>query len=154
MLVTLLLIVVFFVMAIAGLVLNNIITTINDDIQSSDDYNTDVKAKSQYVNDSTPETLDNIFLMIVVLLWVGALATSFFVDSHPLFLIIAVIGLIAVFLVSMLLGNIYYDLSNDTELATYKTNYPKTTWIMDHILIVIVVMGLTIAGTLYMKEVI
>ena len=125
---------------------------LNSDFQNSTDITDSTAiATSQDMFDKYPSLLDNIFAFAFVLLMIFTIISVFMIDSHPIFFIITVIMLISVFLVAILLGNTFDDLMGETVISSYANSFPYTSWIMQHILTVMVAVGFVISIALFVK---
>ena len=79
-------------------------------------------------------TFDNMILVVIVLLAIGLIVTSFFIPTHPVFLVINVFGIFFLAFLGMLLSNMYSDIINEsTELAVVSTTFPKLNFIMNQL---------------------
>ena len=79
------------------------------------------------------------------------LITSFLIDTHPVFFIVTVVLLLAVFVVSMFIANAYEELTQDADLAAFSVQFPFTNFIMSNLLLIMIVMGLSTGVALYAK---
>lgn len=146
------LIIVVFVFAVVALFGGYIYNELNDEIQADTDFSTEAKASSQSVNDGYAVWFDNAIFFTIILLWIGLLITSFMIDTHPIFFIITVIFMIFVFIVGMSVSNAYDDIVSDSDLSGYSSNFPKTTFIFNNFLVVLIFIGLSTAAALYAKS--
>lgn len=98
-------------------------------------------------------TFDAIFITVLIGLWIGAIVSSFLIDSHPIFLIISVLGLLIIFVVAMFFSNVWDEASSATsDMASTAEKLPITGFIMDNLLIVIIFIAGTILLALYGKQ--
>jgi len=123
---------------------------INTDLQADPDATTESK---ELWNKTTelPALFDNIFILILILLYVGVIIASFLIDTHPIWFVITVILFIFVLFIAMVLGNSYEELMNDDDFSSQILLYPKMHWIMTHYLTVALVFGFTIMIVLFAK---
>ena len=147
-----LLVIVVFVLALSAVFGAYIFNSLNDDLQNDDNFSAQSKASAQFVDDNYSIWFDNVIVAVVVLLWVLLLVTSLFIDAHPVFFIVTVFLLVVVFIAGMAMSNSYTELTSDDELASFAAQMPKTAFIMDNLLIVLIVIGLTTALALYAKN--
>lgn len=146
------LIVTLFVFGIIAVVAYFTLSSVNDEIQLSDDLSNETKAFSQNVDDQFPSTFDSAFLMVLIFLWILLLASSFLIDTHPIFFVITVIVLVISFVVAMVVANTYTEFTGDAEFSTFAAAFPIMSWVMEHLLIVIMVMGFSSGVALYAKN--
>jgi len=103
------------------------------------------------LHDDMPTLWDNLYLMILILMWIGMLVTSFLIDSHPLFFYISLIIVIIVMIIGIWMGNAFLELASDPEFSSVITSFPKMMWIADNWLIVIMIVSFTTMLALYAK---
>ena len=77
-------------------------------------------------------TFDNMILVVLVLLSIGLIITSFFIPTHPIFLVINVFGIFFLCFLGMLLSNMYKDIIDESiELASVYSTFPKLNFVMN-----------------------
>jgi hypothetical protein len=126
-----------------------IISDFNTEFQNDSDLPQQSKDIFDNINTNFPLWWDNAFVFLLIGLWGGILITSFFIDSHPVFFVIAFIGLIFVFVAGMIIANTYGDVAGD---AGFDTAFPKVSWVFDHLLITIIMVGFSALIALYAKN--
>ena len=147
-----LVVIVLFVLAIAAVIGSYVYKELDDEIQADDDFSDVSKGVSADVQANYSTWFDNILLTVLIFLWILLIVTSFLVDAHPIFFIITVLMLIVVFIAGMAMANSYEELMLDEDLAPFAEGMPKTAFIFDNFLIILIVMGLTAALSLYAKS--
>lgn len=130
---------------------NYIIDTLNTDIQAADDIGADAKGVVSTINSNYVSLFDNLFLFAFILLVIFILVSVFLIDTHPIFFIVSAILLIFVFVVAGLLANVYNDVATDSDLVTYSNNFTYMSWLMTHLLEVIIGLGFLISIVLFAK---
>ncbi len=79
-------------------------------------------------------TFDNMILVVLVLLSIGLIITSFFIPTHPIFMIINVFGIFFLAFLGMLLSNMYRDIIIESpELASVSGTFPKLEFVMNQL---------------------
>lgn len=146
------LIVVLFIIAVAGFIGYKVLKDTADDMASDPSTNPQANATMQQVKTQYPNLMDNSFIFILGLMWILAIIASFFVDAHPVFLILAIIILMIVLFVGAAIENTYAELSDEADLRTEAQAFPKTNWVMDHLLLTILAISVTIILALYGKN--
>lgn len=144
--------VVVFAFVLIALIMRPVFDDINTDVQAQDDFSTETKATVDTMNTRYPSLMDGIIIFSFVLLWIMVLAASFLIDTHPIFFAVSVVLFIAVCVVALFLGNTYETLTSSGDLSTAATSLPMTDWLMSHFLIIIIVVGVTVAIALYAKS--
>jgi len=124
----------------------------NNEFQKDDDMSAEAKDMAQNFSAKYPKMFDDGFIMVIILLWIAGLVSSFFIDSHPLFFIITVVLLLFVFYAGVHLGNIYETIvTGDDALTLIVPSFPKANWFMTHLLESIIVIGLSISLVIFAK---
>ena len=123
-----------FIFAIMSIAAYMTFDSINDDIQASADLNENTKQTSNQLYNNFAPTLDAAFLMAFVLFSIFAIVSVFFIDTHPVYFIMAVVLLFAVFTVGGFLANGFDDVVSDPTLAPYANDFRATSFIMGHLL--------------------
>ena len=147
---TIMIVVVIVIFAMVGIfgyqIFDELNTDVLDDLNHSAARNTSSDLHSKY-----PNLLDNLFLLAFVLFVVFAIVSVFLLDTHPIFFIISVVLLISVFCAALLLGNAYDDMMTDDELAPYANQFSYTSWVMSHIVELMIAVGFIILLALFIK---
>jgi len=98
-----------------------------------------------------PSMLDGVFVFIFAGLWVISLVLSFMIDSHPIFFFVAIILLVFISISAIFAGNFFEELMSDSDLSDVSPSFPMTNWILNHLLIVVLLIGFSIIIVLYSK---
>ncbi|MBD3253125.1 hypothetical protein GF386_05310 [Candidatus Pacearchaeota archaeon] len=125
---------------------------INTDIQANNDLTNSSKDISADLYDRYPSFFDGLFLFLLILLWGFVIVASFMIDSHPIFFIFAVVLLVFVLFIGGALSNFWDDLATDDDFAGLSANFPITNWILDNLIVVVAVIGLSVIIALYGKS--
>lgn len=145
-------VVVLFIVGIASVIGYIVIADVNTDVQADPDMGNQSKATLDATTTQYPNLMDNAFIFILGLLWALAVIASFFVDAHPIFLILACVVLIFIIFIGASLDNVYAEFTDDSSINTAAAAFPKTNWVMDHLVATILVIGISIAIALYAKN--
>ena len=148
---TLLVVVALFLISVVALLAHSAQESFNTELQKQDNVDADVKAYMQDTTDSYARTWDGLFIFCFVLLWIFVFTASFLVDSHPLFFGISLALLIFVFTIAGMLGNAFYDISTADGLAAYALDFPRMSFIMNHIVEFILAVAFTTCIGLFGK---
>tara|TARA_R100000329_G_scaffold149007_1_gene138806 strand:+ start:720 stop:1169 length:450 start_codon:yes stop_codon:yes gene_type:complete len=126
--------IVLFIFGIMSIAAYMTFDSINTDIQASTDLDANTKQTSQQLYNNFAPTLDAAFLMAFVLFTIFAIVSVFFLDTHPVYFILAVILLFAVFIVGGFLANAWDDVMSDESLAPYANDFRASSFIMGNLL--------------------
>jgi len=129
-----------------------VFSSLNDDIQSDSDMDTQAKEISSSLFARYPQIIDGGFVFIFILLWVFVLVSSSMIDSHPMFFVIALILMIFTLVVTMLLGNATGELLLDGDIAAVMPMFPVMNWFLNNLVLIVVVIGGSILLVLYGKN--
>jgi len=144
----LIIIVAFAIISVFGY---KLMSEFNDEWQAEEDITNISKEVTQDFTTDYPIIFDNAFILLVVMLWIGLIVMSFFIDTHPIFFVITLILLIFVFAASAVMSNFFEDLTSEDELQSSIDDMPKIKWVMDNLLIVMIIIGMTTAIALFSK---
>ena len=79
-------------------------------------------------------TFDNMILFVLVVLSIGLIITSFFIPTHPIFMVVNVFGIFFLVFLGMVLSNLYADIiAESPELASVYGTFPKLNFIMNQL---------------------
>lgn len=149
---SLFIIVILFVAIISIIIARVVLTDLNTDIQADATLSNLTKSTVQAESDRFGNLFDGIFIFVFVLLWIAALIASFMIDTHPIFLIFTLILMIFVFIVAAFMGNVYEEVTADSDLATAIASFPMANYIWTHMLIVIICVGASMILSLFAKN--
>lgn len=110
---------------------------------------TEAQQMHQDYNTRMPATLDSIIIFVLTLLWVGSIALSFFIDTHPVFFIFTILLLVGVFIVGGILSNTYTAIAVDMGIDG---DMPMSYYVFDHLIEFILGFTFSIALSLYAKS--
>jgi len=145
-------VVILVVVALVWILSKKVSSDINTELSADPDFSAEAKQIVQDTDTRMGSTFDNLFLFVIVGLWAFLIISSLFIDSNPIFFIITVILLLAAFVVGGIMSEAFSDIANDDDLSSASSQYPKMTWVMEHFLLVIMIMGFTSAIALYAKS--
>lgn len=126
--------IVLFIFGIMSITAYMTFDSINTDIQAAPDLDPVSKQTSQNLYNNFAPTLDAAFLMAFVLFTIFAIVSVFFLDTHPVYFILAVVLLFAVFIVGGFLANAWDDIMSDDTLAPYANDFRASSFIMGNLL--------------------
>ena len=108
-----------------------ILNKFNDALEDGGMQTTESREALVNMNVAFP-TFDNAILMIVILLSIGLIITSFFIPTHPIFLFINIFGIFFLCLLGMLLSNMYREMILESpEMAEVYGDFTKINFIMN-----------------------
>lgn len=99
-----------------------------------------------------PHTLDSAFGIVFGLLFIFVIVSAFLLDSHPAFFIISLVLFIGVLIAAGFLNEMYTDIITDEAISGEISQFPITNFVLDHLMIVILVIGVAIGVALYAKS--
>lgn len=93
----------------------------------------------------TTNTIQNSFVFLFAFIIIGIIASSFLVKYHPIFIFIFIIFSVVGIILAAILGNVYHQVATIDEFANIAGQQTKITWIMEHIVEIMVgVAGLSL----------
>ena len=91
---------------------------------------------------TTFSMFDNLMIFIIVGLSLYVLVSSAVVMNHPAFFILGFVLLVIAITFSAIVSNSYWDITQDSNIASVSQNYPKLNYLMNHLPYYIVFMGM------------
>lgn len=123
---------------IVGYIAPQISTNLADKIGISEEINNSLGATTSVAQN----TLPTVWMILFGGLMLGLFATSFFIDTHPIFVPIFALLLIIAIIVAIPISNAYEELSDNAVLSGTASNQGSIVFIMTHLPIVAFVIGL------------
>lgn len=120
---------------------------IKSDVNITEGDNTIDEVTTRY-----PSFIDGLILFIFLGMWTVGVISAFTSDTHPILFGVMMIALVFVIIAGTILGNFYEDLFADAELSTIASNFTATNWILSHMLIIGIVVGLSIVLAFFGKN--
>ena len=114
---------------------------INSELQLDSELNSDSKVISQNQTNAMPDMFDSGLILIAVILFIIVLALAYNASASPVALIAVVLIISALGFASMFISNAWDDFSNDSEFGTYTASFPFTSFLLEHFLIYVLVLG-------------
>lgn len=128
--------VLIFSISLTLIVSKHVLTEFNNALDESGLHTTE----SKFVSDTMMNafvTFDNMVIFILIGVTLGLLITSFFIPSHPAFLVINVIGLFLMVFFAIFLSNVYGEIVSPENEAFYEViadgSLSKLTFIMQYL---------------------
>jgi len=146
---TILIVVMLLVIGVMMVFGNKVFSDINSQVQSSSSLANATKESINTAATNYPSFMDDLFLTIFVLLWLVLMITSFFIDSHPVFFIIAVVLLVMLLFVAGVASNAYMEFSESSDFDV--TGFPKTHFILSNLLMFFLFMAMSVGMVIYGK---
>lgn len=147
----LLIVVALTIFAIIGIVGYHIFGEINDDIQAQPEIKKETKDLSQGLYDRTDNTIDAAILVIMLLFWIMAIVSVFFLDTHPIFFVISLILLVVVMIVAGYLANAFEEVATEID-PTFAATFPITNFIFGHLIETIAMIGISMLIAYFAKS--
>ena len=124
---------------------------INDEWQTKDQLGTRSKAIMQDSNDTFVASFDNVFLVIFIGLYLGALILAYNVDINPVFFFLSLFIMGVIVLITGVLGNAWYQFTQNSTLTGYIDDFTFIPFIMGNYVKIFVAMAFGLAGVMYAK---
>lgn len=105
----------------------------------------------QASNDKYVALFDNIFLILMVGLYIGALVLAYMVDINPIFFFLSLFVMGVIVLLTGAFGNAWYAVANDATMAGYIDDFTIIPFVMGNYVVVFTVMSFGLAGVMYAK---
>jgi glucan phosphoethanolaminetransferase (alkaline phosphatase superfamily) len=82
---------------------------------------------------TVPKTFDYSYIFIVIMLTGVLLVTSFMIPSHPVFMIVNIIGIFFMVVLSMAISNMYGAIITSDELVATSETFTMTNFAMNYL---------------------
>lgn len=125
--------------------IDSVATNINDSNTFSD-QGKDIlnEANANYEN-----LWDNMFMFLFIGLWLVLLVAMFFIQEHPVMAVFTIIIVVLFLILAPILSNIFASVAGTAEMQPEQ--FPKMKFILDHLLVFAIAMGLSGMLVLYAK---
>lgn len=124
-----------FIIALLLPVFNIVMDSLNDVLQDVDMKEVDdtkSKEQSEQLTSGFTSTSDFIFASIYFAFFLGAVILSYFLNTHPIFIIGGIIILILLVWLSMSFSNVWMDVTSEGVMSEeVNKNFPMTSFIMN-----------------------
>lgn len=145
--------IVLFAFVILFVVIYLAVDKINTNFQANpifDDANESKEIMGDMKNNA-PLVFDGIIVTLLFGLIMVAVVGAFLIDTHPMFFIFSVILLAVYLIIGGYMNEAWDDVNANSEFSTYSADFPLSTFIFDNIIIIILITGFLIMGSLYAK---
>ena len=130
-----------------------VLSDFNSEIQNDTTWSNESKTVMQRDTTNYPRVADAGIVLAFGLLWLVTIATSFFVDTHPVFFAISFILVIIVLIVAASLSNAFEEMTTtDTEFGEAANSFPMTNFLLNHLPYLIFAIAISVAISLYAKS--
>lgn len=123
----------------------------NTALQADSSIDATTKQASADYSANWIDVADIAIVVWFVILWVGALVTSFFLFNSPIFYIVFILLAIFSFFALIPFSNIVGEMCDASAFVTTCAYFPVTMYLIDNIAIVITLFIFSIGLTLYAK---
>lgn len=125
----------------------DISTDVSNDLELQEAKDTITEVETRY-----PFVFDGLVLFVMIGLWVGGIVSAYTQNEHPLIFGFMIIIIIFVVIAAAMIANYFEETFEDDELNTLMASYPKTNWVITHLLELTIMMAVSIAIVLYAKR--
>lgn len=140
------------VLIIIGIVGLMIFTDLNDDFQADPTNAQVAKDIVQEAYDQYPSMWDDIIITVFIGLWLFALISAYFIDTAPLFFVVSIVLMILLLIFVVYLSNGAYEIFTDTDFEPFYEQFPKTNFIFENLLIMMIMIAGSVSLTLYARK--
>lgn len=122
----------------------------NDGWQDSAIINTEVKAQTNSYNTLFYTVMDGGIVFWFLILWIGSLLSSYFLDNSPIFLVLFFITSVLSFFALIPFANMQIELA-ETALNAGYTHLPMSMFIFNNLIIFAIGYFITVGGATFAK---
>lgn len=141
---------ILFIAVIAIPFIYKFMSDLNTATQSSQ-FSAQGKSTMNTITNQFPDWMDNAILGAFILLWIGAVIASFMIDSHPMFFIFVIILWLGLLVGTAWLSNTYEDIMASPNISVINAEFPKSAFIMGHLVEYMILVGVSIGLSLFAK---
>ncbi|MBA7492224.1 hypothetical protein ES702_02773 [subsurface metagenome] len=141
-----------FVFALLAYLVYPFLQDINTDVQNDASYTATSKTHFSSFTTRYPKMVDGMFVVFVIIFTVLIGLTSFFLDTNPIFFVIALILLVVLLFVGAVLSNTHAEITEDSDYTNVKTLYPNMDRILNNLPALILFEFAMVALILYSKR--
>lgn len=120
-------------------------------IQTTGHSNSNVDAVAAKVS-VIPTFFDKLLPIIIACMTIGLIITSFLIPSHPIFLVVNIVGMFALAVVSMLFSNVFGRLAQTQVFDPIASQMPFTVYVMNYMPIICVAIVFISTVVMYSKS--
>jgi len=124
---------------------------VNAEFQAQDSIATTGKTMMQDSSNRFVATFDNLFLTILIVLYLGAVILAWNIDTNPIFFFISLIVFGVLVLLAAVFGNAFYTFSQNANILTYANDFTIIPLVMNNFVKIMVGLGFGLAGVMYAK---
>lgn len=147
-------IILIFGAAFGFIAVNMGLNTINTALLGTEEFNSSTD-QGQVINEfdqNFASTYDNVFAIVLIFLWISMIVTAFYVDSNPIFMIIAFVLIVFVLIIAAVLSNTYAVFASNENIYTFASEFPKMNFIMNNLLLICIFIAMSGLIALYGKN--
>jgi len=144
--------VILFMLGIASIIGIYLLQTFNTEVQADDGFNNLTKEHFSTQASTMPGLYDGLFIFFLGMFWAAALLASWFIDTHPIFLVAAIILLIVLIILGAYMSNIFDEVISSDGITTTADSFPITKFVMRNLPYFVLAIAFTIAIVLYGKS--
>lgn len=144
-------VILMFVLAVIGIFSAYTYDQLNTDLQADTEMAEISKTTTQGLYDKHSPLMDNLFMFAFVLFVLFVIVSAFVIDTHPIFFFVSIILLIGVFVVAGIMANTFDDIMMDPEISSYANEFTYASWVMSHLLELMITVVFMITIVLFIK---
>lgn len=99
-----------------------------------------------------PHYYDYTFVFLVLALTAGLLISSFLIPTHPMFIVVNIIGIFVLVIFSMILSNLFGYVATEPGFEDYALQFPFTVFVMQYLPWICVTISLLATIVMYAKS--
>ena len=145
------LIVIIFAIGIGGLLFSKVFIDTSNTMQNMPQFSNRTIQNLEFVEGKTIPFLDYLFFFSFIATAIGLILSSIFINTHPAFTIIFIIGLVIAVVLAGIFANVYMQIGENPELASTYDQFTLTKALMNHFPLIVFVVGLIVIIVLYGK---
>lgn len=99
-----------------------------------------------------PTFMDGVVVFLLIALWMVTIVAAYVSDVHPIIFGMMIFIIVFIAIAGAFLSNYFEEMMQDDDMSSLTTSFPKTMWIMSHIVEMIIMVALSVALALFGKN--
>jgi len=145
-------IIVVFTFAIFSIFAYLIFDNINTDFQADDDIQNLSKTELNDLYVAFPSTMDGALITAFVLLWIMVILSSFFINTHPVFFVLAIIFLAFIIFIAAVLANTHEELIAEPDITSFSEAFPMSNFLVSYLPYAVLAVAFSVLLVLFGKD--
>lgn len=130
-----------------------IMTAFNNQIQDTESITVEAKEIYSITKEKYEGTMDTFFIMVYFIIYIAALISAWFIDTHPVFFVLSVIVLVLLLVGIVPMVKMTEEMVSQSELLDtgWTNQFPIMSFVVNHFFAIIVIQAMLLIIVMYAK---